>query len=67
MWKENAIDKLPVLLQATDMLICGEDLGLVPEVVPEVMDHLAVLALKVQRSPKENIAFIIPEMQLILM
>ncbi|HAY3543708.1 TPA: 4-alpha-glucanotransferase [Elizabethkingia anophelis] len=61
MWKGNAMDKLPMLLQATDMLICGEDLGLVPEVVPEVMDHLAILALKVQRSPKENIAFYNPQ------
>ena len=60
-WKENAMDRLPILLQATDMLICGEDLGLVPEVVPEVMDHLAILALKVQRSPKENVAFYNPK------
>ncbi|MDA4746748.1 hypothetical protein NY599_20275, partial [Enterobacter hormaechei] len=36
MWKENAMDKLPMLLQTTNMLICGEVLGLVPEVVPEV-------------------------------
>ena len=61
MWKENAMEKLPMLLQATDMLICGEDLGLVPDSVPEVMDNLAITALKVQRSPKENVAFYNPK------
>ena len=36
-----------MLLTATDMLICGEDLGLVPECVPGVMDKLGITALKV--------------------
>ena len=50
-----------MLLTATDMLICGEDLGLVPECVPGVMDKLGITALKVQRSPKENVPYYDPQ------
>lgn len=60
LWKEKAMEKLPVILNATDMLICGEDLGLVPDCVPEVMDELAIIALKVQRMPAGNIHFYNP-------
>ncbi len=38
LWHEKAMEKLPMLLSATDMLICGEDLGLVPDCVPGVME-----------------------------
>jgi len=60
LWKEKAMEKLPIILNATDMLICGEDLGLVPDCVPEVMDELAIIALKVQRMPSGNILFYNP-------
>ncbi|MDQ1102614.1 4-alpha-glucanotransferase [Chryseobacterium sp. SORGH_AS 1048] len=55
------MEKLPVILNSTKMLICGEDLGLVPECVPAVMDELAIVALKVQRMPSENIPFYNPK------
>lgn len=61
LWKEKAMEKLPILLNATDMLICGEDLGMVPDCVPEVMDELAIVALKVQRMPSGNIQFSNPK------
>ncbi len=61
LWYQSAMEKLPVILNSTDMLICGEDLGLVPDCVPEVMDKLAITALKVQRMPSENIAFYNPK------
>jgi len=61
MWKEKAMEKLPVILNATKMLICGEDLGMVPDCVPEVMDELAIVALKVQRMPSEQIPFYNPK------
>lgn len=61
LWYQKAMEKLPMLLAATDMLICGEDLGLVPDCVPVVMDKLGITALKVQRSPKENIPFYDPQ------
>lgn len=61
LWKEKAMEKLPVILNATDMLICGEDLGLVPDCVPQVMDKLAIVALKVQRMPSGNLPFYNPK------
>ena len=61
LWHEKAMEKLPMLLSATDMLICGEDLGLVPDCVPGVMDALGITALKVQRSPKEDVPYYNPQ------
>ena len=51
-WKQEALQKLPALKQSTDMLICGEDLGMVPHCVPAVMDQLGILSLEIQRMPK---------------
>ncbi|HCN11522.1 MAG TPA: 4-alpha-glucanotransferase, partial [Chryseobacterium sp.] len=61
LWYQKAMEKLPVILNSTDMLICGEDLGLVPDCVPQVMDRLAITALKVQRMPSENILWYNPK------
>lgn len=61
LWYEKAMEKLPMILNATEMLICGEDLGLVPDCVPVVMDELAIIALKVQRMPSDNIPFYNPK------
>ncbi len=61
LWYRMAMEKLPMILNSTDMLICGEDLGLVPDSVPLVMDQLAITALKVQRMPAENIAWYDPK------
>ncbi|MFT4154945.1 4-alpha-glucanotransferase [Parafilimonas sp.] len=52
-WKKEALKKLPALKRATNMLICGEDLGLVPGSVPEVMKDLGLLSLEIQRMPKQ--------------
>jgi 4-alpha-glucanotransferase len=60
-WKSNALDILPSLKYATNMLVCGEDLGMVPRVVNEVMGELGILSLEVQRMPKDpNIEFFHP-------
>lgn len=53
-WKKEAFEKLPSLKRATNMLICGEDLGLVPGCVPEVMNGLGILSLEIQRMPKDS-------------
>ena len=45
--------KLPELLASTGMLACGEDLGMVPDCVPEVMSALKILSLEIQRMPKD--------------
>ena len=50
-WRENALKKLPVIISATDMLVCGEDLGMVPASVPGVMEKLQILRLYVDRNP----------------
>ena len=52
MWREEALKKLPSLISASDMMVCGEDLGMVPACVPEVMAMLNILSLEVQRMPK---------------
>ncbi len=53
-WMKEAMQKLPALRRVTNMLICGEDLGLVPACVPDVMQQLGLLSLEIQRMPKDN-------------
>ena len=52
LWKEEALKKLPAIIEASDMLVCGEDLGMVPACVKDVMQQLNILSLEVQRMPK---------------
>ena len=52
-WFREAMHKLPQLKEATNMLVCGEDLGMVPDCVPEVMQQLGILSLEIQRMPKD--------------
>jgi 4-alpha-glucanotransferase len=53
-WRKEAMNKLPGLKQSTNMLICGEDLGMVPHCVPDVMQQLGILSLEIQRMPKKT-------------
>jgi 4-alpha-glucanotransferase len=53
MWREQALKTLPALQGATDMLVCGEDLGMIPACVPPVLAELGVVGLRVQRMPAE--------------
>lgn len=53
-WCQQAMAKLPELVAATDMLVCGEDLGMVPDCVPDVMWQLKILSLEIQRMPKSD-------------
>ena len=53
-WRRNAERKLPELLGATGMLACGEDLGMVPDCVPGVMDHEKILSLKMRGMEQEG-------------
>jgi 4-alpha-glucanotransferase len=52
-WFKEAMNKLPQLKAATNMLVCGEDLGMVPHCVPDVMRQLGILSLEIQRMPKD--------------
>lgn len=53
-WQREAMEKLPDLKRSTNMLICGEDLGMVPHCVPDVMKDLSILSLEIQRMPKAS-------------
>ena len=52
-WYHEAMKKLPKLVQATRMLVCAEDLGMVPDCVAWVMDELRILSLEIQSMPKD--------------
>ncbi|MDR1730207.1 MAG: 4-alpha-glucanotransferase [Prevotellaceae bacterium] len=52
-WKEQAMQKLPPLIRSTNMLVCGEDLGMIPQCVPDVMSQLEILSLEIERMPKQ--------------
>lgn len=61
-WFKEAMHKLPQLKSVTNMLVCGEDLGMVPHCVPDVMEQLGILSLEIQRMPKNsNTEFFNPE------
>lgn len=51
-WKEEALKRLTPLIASTAMLICGEDLGMIPDSVHEVMTKLHILSLELERAPK---------------
>jgi len=52
-WRREAMNKLPELKRSTNMLVCGEDLGMVPDCVPDVMQQIGTLSLEIQRMPKD--------------
>ena len=54
LWKKQAEIKLPALTKATNMMVCGEDLGMIPACVPEVMKKLNILSLEIQRMSKDT-------------
>ena len=57
-WYTEAMKKLPKLTEATRMLVCAEDLGMVPDCVPWVMNELRILSLEIQSMPKDpNVRF----------
>jgi len=51
-WKQKAMEILPELIASTKMLVCGEDLGMIPSCVPQVMQQLGILSLEIERMPK---------------
>ena len=53
-WKEQGYKKLVKIVAGADMLVCGEDLGMIPHCVPEVMQKLNILSLEIERMPKES-------------
>lgn len=61
-WYHQAMEKLPQLTQSTRMLVCGEDLGMIPSSVGTAMNDLRILSLEVQRMTKDpSIEFGMPD------
>ena len=57
-WYREAMNKLPKVVEATRMLVCAEDLGMVPDCVAWVMEELKILSLEIQSMPKDpNVRF----------
>ncbi|MCP3975103.1 MAG: 4-alpha-glucanotransferase [bacterium] len=52
LWEEQGRRTLPAIVDAADLLTCGEDLGMVPELVPRIMNDLGLLSLEIERMPK---------------
>lgn len=53
MWRDNALKRLRALMQASPMLTCGEDLGMIPACVADVMNSERILSLEIERMPKQ--------------
>ena len=51
-WKATALNRLRPLVATTEMLVCGEDLGMIPDSVHEVMEELHILSLELGRISK---------------
>ena len=52
LWKQEGEKKLMALKNCTEMMLCAEDLGMVPEMVEGMLDEMQILSLQVQRMPK---------------
>jgi 4-alpha-glucanotransferase len=52
-WEKRGRKLLSMLRDATDMLVCAEDLGDVPDCVPKVLNDLGILGLRILRWSRE--------------
>ncbi len=52
-WGMTGTERLRALVASTPMLACGEDLGMIPSCVPQVMHEEQILSLEIERMPKE--------------
>lgn len=57
-WAKQAIIKLTSLVESSRMLVCGEDLGMIPACVAPIMSQLGILSLEIQRMPKDFVEFV---------
>lgn len=58
LWEQQGRITLPAVVAATDLLACGEDLGMVPDLVPRLMNEMGLLSLEIERMPKRLGAWI---------
>ncbi|MCF0178563.1 MAG: 4-alpha-glucanotransferase [Bacteroidales bacterium] len=52
-WQQLSYIKLPAVISVTNMLACAEDLGMIPDCVPQVLNELKIMTLEIQRMPKQ--------------
>ena len=52
-WGMTGAERLGLLTTSTSMMACGEDLGMIPSCVPQVMREQQILSLEIERMPKE--------------
>lgn len=48
-WEDQGLRLLSMLRESTPMIPCAEDLGVVPECVPDVLQALHIMSLKIER------------------
>lgn len=53
LWYETGLKLLKVMSEETDMLVCAEDLGVIPDCVPVVLDKLKILSLRIERWARD--------------
>ena len=53
LWYANGLQLLRIMAEETDMLVCAEDLGVVPNCVPEVLSELKILSLRIERWTRD--------------
>lgn len=54
LWKSVARKRLEAIKSSSDMLLCAEDLGMIPSCVPNVLSDLNIMTLEIERMPKEG-------------
>ena len=52
LWQQKGLEKLKFMQKNTSMLVCAEDIGVIPNCVEKVLKELKMLNLHVQRMPK---------------
>ena len=53
-WGQEALKRLPSILNAERILMCAEDLGMLPNCVEPVLNELRLLTLEIQQMPKQQ-------------
>ena len=53
-WRGVATRRLSEIIEDSHLLICAEDLGMLPDCVAPVLDSLRILTLEIQTMPKQN-------------
>ena len=52
LWQKEGITTLSILSKSSKMLLCAEDLGMVPPFTEKVLADLNILSLQIQQMPK---------------